>query len=420
MKQKRCINCQKNNHQNEEDHHGQKKIITFREKVNRLYFEEGLSKRQIINRVSMSSHFVVRWTQSPEQDMTEDHRGWRQGERRKWTQETEQRIKQIHHELCESEREFFTGATAVSQTWLRRYKAAPPPLRTIGQIMKDLNLLSHPRGKSKGAAKYLHYPEETIYGGYLGQRVMEADFIQRRYLRGSGTPLNFVGFSAKKAPKFRFYKRIENLTVDNFIDACEEFLSIFDKPDVLKLDNAATFKGSVSGKRNLSRVMIYLLQKKIIPVFAIPRKPFSQGSIEGNNSVFSRYFWKRREFENIKDLDRQLGYFNAASLRYSGYKKPVQNLKQKTFIPRVCFLRQIHESNSHPGKGMISILNQEIILPADGINFFVLAEWNLNQENLVVYLEENKTLKVLTNIKFNINETSKKKVKNTVALSFCI
>ena len=96
-----------------------KKLISCRKKVNRLYFEEGLSKREIIKKVSMSSHFVVKWTQSPEQDMTEDHRGWEPGNRRKWTKETEDRIKQIHHELCESDQEYFTGATAINQTWLK-------------------------------------------------------------------------------------------------------------------------------------------------------------------------------------------------------------------------------------------------------------------------------------------------------------
>lgn len=419
MSQKSVLNCHNNYRQNEEDQHDQKKLISYREKVNRLYFEEGLSKREIIKKVSMSSHFVVKWTQSPEQDMTEDHRGWEPGNRRKWTKETEDRIKEIHHELCESDREYFTGATAINQTWLKRYKDAPPPLRTIGQIMKDLGLSTQAKGKRKGAAKFLHYPEKTIYGGYLGQRVMEADFIQRRYIHGSGTPLNFVGFSAKKAPKFRYYQRIENLTVDNFINACVEFLDKFDKPDVLKLDNAATFRGSVSGKRNLSRVMIYLLKKKIIPVFAIPRKPFSQGSIEGNNSVFSRFFWNRRDFESIEDLDRQLGYFNDASLRYSGYEKPAPKEDEKSFVPKVCFLRQIHESETHPGKGMIDVLNEEILLPSEWINFFVLAEWNLKTEKLVVYLEENETLKTLTDISFKINEASKNNLNNTVALSFC-
>jgi len=419
MEPKRCINCVKSHQEICEKSDDQKKLIEIRYRVNRMHFDAGWSKKQISKKLGMSKHFVIKWTQSPEQNMLEDQRGWTQGNRRKWTKKTEERILKIHQQLCSSEDEFFTGATAINQVWRKHYDDVPPPLRTIGQIMKDLGLSTHVKGKAKGAAKYLHYPEATIYGGYLGNRVMEADFIQRRYLQGNGSPLHFVGFSAKKEPKFRYYKRIEDLTVNHFLRACDEFLEKFDKPDAIKLDNASTFIGSVSGKRTLSRVMLYLLQKKITPVFAVPRKPFSQGSIEGNNSVFSRFFWNRRHFENIEDLDRQLQLFNAASLRYSGYEKPEQNFEQKTFIPKVCFLRQIHESDTHPGEGMINILNEEILLPADWINFFVLAEWNLNMQNLVVYLEENETLKPLNNIKFNINKTTMKKLTQGGALSFC-
>ena len=263
MRPKSCINYQNIINQFEEKLYDQKKLIAYRHKVNHMYFEKGLSKREIIRAVSMSSHFVIKWTQSPEQDMTEDQRGWKQGDRRKWTKKTEERILDIHQQLRDSEDEFFTGATAINQEWRKHYDDVPPPLRTIGQIMKDLGLSTHVKGKARGAAKYLHYPEATIYGGYLGNRVMEADFIQRRYLQGNGSPLHFVGFSSKKGPKFRYYKRIEDLTVDQFIDACDGFLEIFDKPDVLKLDNASTFIGSVSGKRTLSRVMLYLLQKKL-------------------------------------------------------------------------------------------------------------------------------------------------------------
>jgi len=133
--------------------------------------------------------------------MTEDHRGWKQGNRRKMDTRTEDRIKQIHRKLNESEQEFFTGATAVSQTWLKRYEEAPPLLRTIGQIMKDLGLPSHPRGKSRGAAKYLHYPETTIYGGYLGNRVMEADFILAALSSRKWNTITFCRIFRKKSPK---------------------------------------------------------------------------------------------------------------------------------------------------------------------------------------------------------------------------
>lgn len=398
--------------------HGQKKLIAKRQKVNYLYYQEHLSKRAIMNQESMSSHFVVKWTQSPPQDMTEDHRGREAGQRRKWTKETETRIRDIYQYLSKSDDEYFTGPTAVNQVWIRRFEDPPPPLRTIGRIMKDLGLSTQTKSKRKGAAKYLRYPESTIYGGYFGRRVMEADFIQRRYLQGSGQPLHFVGFSAKQDPKFRNYKRIESLTVSEFIRACEEFLHNFDKPDVLKLDNAATFIGSMSGKRNISNVMIYLLEKEIIPVFSVPRKPFSQGSIEGNNSVFSRFFWNRRHFEDLEDLDRQLGWFNAASLRYSGYEKPGVTEDKKTFVPKICFLRQIRESETHPGKGIINVLNEEILLPADWINYFVIAEWNLQTHKLVILLEENDGLITLKHRDFKINDSSYEKLKKSVALSY--
>ncbi len=324
-----------------------------------------------MNQESMSSHFVVKWTQSPTQDMTEDHRGWEAGNRRKWTKETETRIREIYQYLLKSDDEYFTGPTAVNQIWIHRYEEPPPPLRTIGRIMKDLGFSTQTKSKRKGAAKYLRYPERTIYGGYFGKRVMEADFIQRRYLQGRGQPLHFVGFSAKQSPKFRYYKRIHSLTVGCFLQACDDFLEKFDRPDVLKLDNAATFIGSTSGKRNISKVMVYLLEREIIPVFSVPRKPFSQGSIEGNNSVFSRFFWNRRHFESLEDLDLQIGWFNAASLRYSGYEKPGVKEDKKTFVPKVCFLRQIRESETYPGQGTINVLNEEILLPVEWINYLL-------------------------------------------------
>lgn len=368
--------------------------------------------------MGVSRRFVSRWTQSGDQDPNEDHRGWTSGKRRKWTDETEARIRSIHAELQKSVDEFFTGATAVRQVWLQHYKDSPPPLRTIGRIMKELGLTTQTKGKCRGAAKYLLYPENAIYGGHLGDRVMEADFIERRYLQGMSTPLNFVGISAKKNPKFRYYRRIESLTVEHFLAVWDDFFWKYDQPDLLKLDNAATFAGSTSGKRTLSRVMIYLLDRRIIPVFAVPRKPFSQGSIEGNNSIFSRFFWNRRHFETVADIDTQLEKFNEASLRYSGYEKPPEKSSREGFVPKVCFIRQIGESEVRPGQGAIHVLNEEILLPSEWINFFVLAEWNLQTQTLEIMLEKKEGLTCLADVPFKINPNSLKKLKQSGAHSF--
>ena len=54
----------------------EKKLIRLRKEVNRLYFEQGLSKNKIASIKRVSKHFVIRWTQSMHQDFEQDHRGW--------------------------------------------------------------------------------------------------------------------------------------------------------------------------------------------------------------------------------------------------------------------------------------------------------------------------------------------------------
>lgn len=403
---------------------GQKKLLKYRAKANRLYFECSWSKTRICQELHMSKHFVIRWTQSPGQDLSKDGRGWPKGQRRKWTETTEQRIREIHKNQLSDPEEFFFGATAIQHRWRQKYTDVPPPLRTIGQILTDLHL-SNPRkkGRNKGAAQYLLYPEKTIYGGHLGSRVLESDFIQR-FLNGRNSPLHFIGYSAKKTPRIRYFIRIAAPTADAFINACETFFDRFEQPEVMKVDNAATFIGSASGKRNLSKTMLYLLNHGITPVFAVPRRPFTQASVEGNNSVFARNFWNRRTFENLADVDRQLQWFNESSLRYTAYEKPKpatsKSKKTRKPVTNIYFLRQIMESTVNPGQGSISVLNEEILLPPEWINFFVLAKWNLKTETLSVFIEQKDQLKTLAERQFLINKTTKQKLRKNGALSSCI
>ena len=402
-------------------HNGQKKLIKLRAEVNRLYFEEGLSKNAIGRKKRLSKRFVMRWTQSPQQDFNRDHRGWPMGQRRKWTQQTEDRIAHLHSALKADPKAFYLGATAIQQQWRRRYpKDTVPPLRTIGQILKDLGL-SRPRKthRNPGAAAYLCYPEHTVYHT-LGRRVMEADLVGHKFLAGRTEPLQFAGFSFKKAPKFRYFKRIRSKGADSFIACCKDVFQQFEKPDALKLDNAADSIGSRSGKRNISKVMAFLLAHEIYPVFAVPRRPFSQASIEGNNSVFARSFWNRRTFVSLADVDRQLGWFNHASLDYTGYQPPKKTDGPKgRFVPKVYFLRQVRD-NGHGDTGWIEVLNEVVDLDPAYIGYFVIAVWHLKKEILTVSIEKEKRLETIISAPFKINETSKKKFMSGGVLSFCI
>jgi len=385
----------------------EKKSIELREQVNRMYFNHRISKNTIAQDKGVSKKFVVQWTQSPNQDFSADMRGWTKGVRRKWGPFIEETIRYIHSHLTRDPHQFFTGATAVVQEWRARYpQSTIPPLRTIGKIMSDLGLSKERKWKRrKGASRYLCYPEHTVYN-HIGKRVLEADFIGKKYITGRTEPINFIGFSFKKEPRLRYFKRIEGQTAVNFIQECSSFFERFEQPDCIKIDNALATIGSASGKRNISKTMNFLLKNHIYPIFAVPRKPFSQASIEGNNSVFSRKFWNCISFSSLEEIDEKLEWFNEASLSYTGYQ-PYHHQKSSEFLPRVYFIRQVQEHQA-THDGYIDVLNEKVVLPYSYINYFVLAEWDIGKELLSVYFEKDQQSEMIEQVVFLINENSKK------------
>ena len=143
------------------------------------------------------------WTKSSTQEVTKDARGWPKGKGRKWTKGDEKKVRSIYRSLQKDSHQFYLGATAIAQEWRNRYSRSTPPLRTIGGMLRALGLSKRRRkDRHKGASRYLCYPEYTIYT-LFGGRVLEADFIGKKYIAGRTAPLHFVGFSFKKAPKLR-------------------------------------------------------------------------------------------------------------------------------------------------------------------------------------------------------------------------
>jgi transposase len=384
----------------------EKKLMRMRCEVNELYFKDGWTKNKIAKRLGVSKRFVIRWTQSTDQEFSRDMRGWKKDKGRRWSLEDRGRIKAIHEDLIGDPDQYYWGASAIQQEWRKRYGAPVIPLRTIGQIMSDLGL-SRPRrrGKNIGAARYLCYPEYTIYQG-LGYRVLEADFIGKKFLTGRTAPINFLGFSFKKDPRLRHFIRVNGETSANLIKGCKYFFRRFEKPGAIKLDNAGPCIGGNSVKRSLSRTAVFLLQKEVIPIFSVPRRPFSQASIEGNNSVFSRKFWHsgKNFFPSLSVLDEKLDRFNEASEKYTGYQRPTDDLKPtRPFVPKIYFIRQVKEDER--SSAFVHLLGEEIHLEQAYVNYFILAEWNLSTERLNLFLEKNQKAEQIHECKFEINYT---------------
>lgn len=339
-------------------------------------------------------------------------RGWQKGKPRKYTQADKVRIKKLRKELSkESSDEFYCGATIILQEYRKRYpNFRPPTLRFIGRVLSESGLAEQQkRHRNKGMAHYLHYPEYSIY--CLGQRVMELDFIGHKFIKNRTEPINFISFSFKKEPKLKHFRRISGETGDNIIKESKRFFEKFEKPDAVKIDNGFAMTGSSPWPRTLSKTVIFYLRKQIIPIYSVPRRPFSQASIEGNNSVFSKKFWKRFNFKNIQEIDEKLELFNLASQRYSNYE-PLKKFKEKVvFVPKLYFIRKVFE-DEQISRGYIILVNDKILLAKSYINYFVLTEWNLKEEKLFVYFENEQKLKLIKKLPFKINQKSKEKLFN--------
>jgi len=355
------------------------------------------------------------WTKSPNQDFTQDMRGWPKGKPRKYTKADKARVKKIRDELTkDSSDDFYCGATVILQEYRLRYPSLrPPTLRFIGRILAETGMATlQKKHQNKGMARYLHYPEYSVY--HLGERVLEMDCVGHKFIKGRTEPINFIGLSFKKPPKLRYFKRISGETGDEIIKYSELFFEKFEKPDAIKMDNGFAMAGSSSYPRVVSKVPLWYLSQGIIPIYAVPKRPFSQASIEGNNSVFSKKFWKRFEFKNLQEIDEKLELFNLASQRYSQYEPPKKKSRKKTrFIPKIYFIRKVYE-DEQTGRGYIQLVNNKIFIRRSYINYFVLVEWNLKNEELYVYFENEQKLKRIKKIKFEINQKSKEKLPHFI------
>jgi hypothetical protein len=340
-----------------------------------------------MRRLKISCNFVLAWTKSDGQDCETDKRGWKEGSLRTHSEEQRELVVEARKYLTKAPNEFYVGADAVSQR-LTETADDPTILKTINRsfinrILKHAELLHITKKRVKHGSRYQHYPERLLTR--LGQYILEADFLER-YLTDQSEPVNFVGMSVKTL-KLRQFQRIGGQTNQELINSLNWFEKNFFTPEAVKLDNAASNTGSLYYQRTLGNVILHLLSHKIIPVFTAPRKPWNNGSVEGSNSVFGRNFWQPNIFTSVDDIDLKLTFFNLSSLKHSLYESKCKpTVKNEKFVPRIYYIRKV-EAIASGRQGCFSVANTTLFIHKKYINLFVLAEWNLKTENLIVLFE---------------------------------
>ena len=277
----------------------------------------------------------------------------------------------------------------------------------IISTLKELGLSRPHRKRAKGGSEYQRYPKILI--SRIGGLILEIDFIQR-FIKGQAKPIHFIGFSCKPL-KLRQYRRISGQTNINARQELDWFFNSFFVPDATKMDNDSAFIGSSSAKRTIGKTVKHLFDQKIIPIFTNPRSPWNNGSVEGSNSVFARNLWNKFEFSSMEDIDAKLELFNQSSLEYSDYgQSKFENKTAKEFIPQIYFIRKVYENQQKTGQGEINILNERIELSNEYVNLYTLSKWNLKDEILYVYFENEGREVLIKKFKFPINKNSQVKI----------
>ncbi len=234
----------------------------------------------------------------------------------------------------------------------------------------------------------------------VGVILLQMDFIGPRYIEGDNTPIHFLSIRYVRPCKKQLFFRIKSQTTNEVL----RILSVvffglkMPLPDVVQIDNDATFRGCLDQKGMVGRFIRWWCHNGVIVIFNAPKSPWNTGSVEGANSVFDRKFWQPFHFTSIEEIDAKLSEFvEAYSDYHAGTALPKRALprlrplsKKLPDLPTLSqpflFLMRIVR-NDQFGNYTIEALNRYIELPAELKGQFVIVQINLVEQWMTVWQE---------------------------------
>jgi len=242
------------------------------------------------------------------------------------------------------------------------------------------------------------YPKD--YLSKLGKVLMQIDFIGPRYLTGSNDPIHFLSCKYVRPKKKHIFFRIKSQTTTEVLNVFYTLFFILNLPlpDIVQMDNDASFRGCIERAGCIGRVIRWLCCSGIIPVFNAQSSPWNNGSVEGGNSVFDRKFWKKFHFSSLKEVDQKLEEFNKAYDAYLifDYQSIIKEKKDKLIDPKkikskhmkgsiqpnLYLLRVVKERYD---KCSVEALNRYIRLPDKYKGQYVLIKINLKKQYMQIF-----------------------------------
>jgi len=215
------------------------------------------------------------------------------------------------------------GAAAILRELRAMHVSPIPSLRTIGRILER-------RGVLDGRQRIrFHPPPAGWYLPALASKAAELDsFDVVEDLAIQNGPLVDVLNGISLFGGFPASWPQDGITACSVMDNILEHWRQCGLPDYAQFDNDTRFLGPQNHPDVIGRVPRMCLSLGVIPVFAPPREPGFQNSIESFNGRWQAKVWRRFHFASLRDLVLQSDLFIRAVREISTQRRESAPLRR--------------------------------------------------------------------------------------------
>jgi hypothetical protein len=357
---------------------------------------------EIARRLGIRKATIIRWLSA---SVYEEGRGWHKGGYRTHTKEEADRIVKLKESRIEKKK-YFLGSPHIRMDYAKTYQNDElPSLWFFDKVVRDAGLQTHePKKKKKGQdiVKRLRFPIKSIIG--LGRIHQSSDFIGKKFITGRSEPISI--FSTSYYQWLQLFQ-IWRTTAESATCAIEQLSILWQTtpiPNVMRMDNGMTFRGTGAGVARVGTFLKFLLNLGVTPLFSSPYQSYTNPHIEGHNRTFSEKLWERHTFTTIDEIDTECARFNTESREYYEYackerlaQKSLRFLAPERIIvtdhlrdtrgKKVCFIRFVQKWLERNRESGIVLLNRFVTLPDAYLNQYVFVTVNLETAMLIITSE---------------------------------
>lgn len=316
----------------------------------------------------------------------------------------------------------YHGAIAIHQKLDEMGYENKPHLSTINRVLKRNNLIEHKETLADPNKPKIYYP--VIRAQYHGH-IYESDLVTPRYIAGYGpiVSVNRVDVYTSQANLDQYISK----GADSIIDFASEDWKIYPKPAFFKIDNEASFRGSMFHPRTFGKLTRFCLNFGVQMIFIPFNEPWRNPYIESFNSRFNELLWLSRKFNDLDDIKRESKHFRDQHNHFQRYKKNTFS-KQKHrsytvnrfpgnfyFDPsnelpitrgKIHFIRLVDE------RGYINILNEPFYVNKDLCFQYVWATINTGDQQLVMFYQaaEHLPRTLIKTVEYKLREPVKNRI----------